>query len=179
MQYYTILLGGGALVILSCLAAIFWFGGLLLPAIYRGGPFVPTSKRTTTNMLNLAQITNTDHVVDLGSGDGRLLFGSVALGAASAQGYEIHPGLVWFARWKTKWKHLQSKITIHQKTFWAADLQNCNVVFIYQLPDYMKRLEEKLTRELPIGARVVSHAFPFPTWEPTSKIGNLFLYIKK
>lgn len=178
MNYYTILLLGGSLVILSCLASIFWFGGFLLPLIYKGGPFVPTSKKTTQQMIDLAMITSTDRVADLGSGDGRLLVGAISAGAASAEGYEIHPGLVWISRLRAKGRHTSSKIRIYQKSFWNADLSNITIVFLYQLPDPMKRLEEKLKRELPTGARVVSHAFPFPNWEPTEVRGKIYLYKK-
>ncbi len=176
MDYYTILLVGGLVVILSCLAAIFWFGGCLLPFLYKGAPFVPSSKKTTKQMIDFADIVSTDRIADLGSGDGRLLFGAIDAGAATAEGYEIHPGLVWASRLKVTRHRLQSKIIVHYKTFWDADLSHITLVFLYQLPDSMVRLEEKLKRELPSGARVVSHAFPFPNWEPTEVRGKIYLY---
>lgn len=171
------LLVGGSLVILSCLASIFWFGGFLLPLIYRGAPFVPTSNSTTKQMIEVAHIVQSDHVTDLGSGDGRLLVAAIAAGAASADGYEIHPGLVWISRASSKMRGMKSRITIYQKTFWKADLSKTTVVLLYQLPDSMQRLEDKLKRELPAGARVISHAFPFPNWEPTEKRGKIYLYV--
>lgn len=176
MSYYTILLLGSSLVILMCLASIFWFGGFLLPLIYRGAPFVPSSRETTKKMIDIARLKPSDHVVDLGSGDGRLLIGAIKAGAAHANGYEIHPGLVWFSRLRAKWNGMTNKITVHRKTFWNAELSGITVVFLYQLPDSMQKLSDKLKRELPKGARVVSHAFPFPNWEPVEVRGKVLLY---
>jgi hypothetical protein len=176
MTYYTILLVGGFIVILCCLASLFWFSGCLLPLLYKGAPFVPTSKNTTKQMIDFAKIVSSDRVADLGSGDGRLLFGAIAAGAQSAEGYEIHPGLVWFSRLKAKWKRMSSRITIHQKTFWDADLSQISLVFLYQLPNPMTRLSDKLKRELPPGARVVSNTFTFPNWKPEEVRGKIYLY---
>ena len=176
MDYYFIVLVGGSLVILACLACIFWFGGFLLPIIFGGGPFVPTSNKTTKLMVEIAKIKPTDHVTDLGSGDGRLLIAAVQAGAATADGYEIHPGLVWVSRLKNRAQKMSERIVIYQKTFWEADLSKTTVVLLYQIPDSMKRLEEKLRRELPSGARVVSHAFLFTTWQPAETHGKIRLY---
>ncbi len=176
MTYYTILLLGGSIVILCCVASIFWFGGALLPFFYKGAPFVPTSHGTTKQMIELARIVDTDRVADLGSGDGRLLLEAARAGAKAAQGYEIHPGLVWISRLSARWQHLHSQITIYQKSFWDADLSDITLVFLYQLPDAVARLEQKLKRELPAGARVVSHAFPFPNWKPEEVRGKIYLY---
>lgn len=170
---------GGSAVIFACLVAIFWFGGLLLPMFYGGGPFVPTSNETVAHMIRLANITPNDRVADLGSGDGRMLIAAVKAGAKSAVGYEIHPGLVVVSRARAKAAHVQDKVHTIKKSFWKADVHDVNVVLLYQLPDSMEELEKKLLAELPNGARVVSHAFPMKTWQPIKKEGKLYLYIKK
>ncbi len=177
-QYILILLVGGFLVILSLLAAIFWFGGYLLPLIFGGAPYVPSAKKRVETMMRLAQFTASDHVIDMGSGDGLLLFSAIEAGAKTAEGYEIHPGLVSISRRRAKWKNLHDRITIHQRSYWNADLSSAHVVVLYQIPDSMERLERKLWEELPIGARVVSNAFPFPNWKPVTEENRVFLYRK-
>jgi hypothetical protein len=170
---------GGIVIILACFVSIFWFGGLLLPMFYGGGPFVPTSNKTVDHMIRLAQITASDRVADLGSGDGRMLIAAMKAGAKSAVGYEIHPGLVAVSRSWARKEKLQDKVETIQKSFWKADVHDVNVVLLYQLPDSMEELENKLREELPDGARVVSHAFPMKTWVPTKIEGKLYLYEKK
>ncbi|MBI5369605.1 50S ribosomal protein L11 methyltransferase [Candidatus Uhrbacteria bacterium] len=176
MDYIFILLVGGSLVILSCLASIFWFGGFLLPLIFNGAPFVPTSNKTTSLMIEMAKVLPTDTVIDLGSGDGRLLIAAVEAGAQKGIGYEIHPGLVWLSRLRVHLRRLDDRITILQKSYWQADLEGISLVVLYQIPDSMQRLGDKLKRELPKGARVVSHAFPFPGWAPDETRGKILHY---
>lgn len=177
-QYTLILLVGGSLVILGLLASIFWFGGFLLPLIFGGAPYVPSARKRVQTMMRLADFKNTDHVVDLGSGDGLLLFSSLQAGAGTAEGYEIHPALVAISRRRSKWNRLNDRLTVHQRSYWNADLSKTDVVVLYQIPNSMERLEKKLWDELPMGARVVSNAFPFPNWKPIVEEERVYLYKK-
>jgi len=175
----AILLFGSIVVILVCFASVFWFGGLLLPVIFKGGPFVPSSNKRMQVMIRLANIKPTDRVVDLGSGEGKFLVEAIRAGAQSAEGYEIHPGLVVYSRLRAKKNKMQNKIRIHQQSFWKADVSNATIVFLYQLPDSMQKLQDKLQKELPIGARVISNTFSFPTWPSSKQEDNIYVYEKK
>jgi phospholipid N-methyltransferase len=172
----AILLFGSIVVILLCFASMFWFGGLLLPLFFKGGPFVPSSNKRTQTMIRLANIKPTDRVVDLGSGEGKFLVEAIRAGAQSAEGYEIHPGLVVYSRLRAKLNKMQNKIKIHQRSFWKADVSNATIVFLYQLPDHMQKLQDKLEKELPIGARVISNTFSFPTWLPIKQEEKTYVY---
>lgn len=172
---FLIVLFGGVIVIIACLSAIFWFGGLLLPLIFSGAPFVPSSKERVKAMIKLADIKPTDRVMDLGSGDGQFLIEAVKAGVKSAEGYEIHPGLVWFSRWRAR---KNKNIRVNRKSFWDADVSKADVVFLYQLSNHMTKLEVKLQKELPSGARVISNAFTFPNWKPVKQEGKIYVYIK-
>lgn len=177
-QLLFIYLVGGLAVIISCLASIFWFGGMILPMFYGGGPFVPSSNKTVERMIRLAQIKETDRVCDLGSGDGRMLLAAMRAGAKSAVGYEIHPGLVLISHLRMRAKKIQNQVHTVHKSLWKADLHDVTVVLLYQLPETMVALEKKLRDELPIGARIVSHAFPLKHWKPELVEGNLYVYKK-
>ena len=76
-------------------------------------------------------------------------------------------------------KRIQDKAHTFKQSFWNADLTKYNVVFIYQLPKPMQVLSQKLQKELPHGARVVVHAFPFDDWEPSLIEGKIYVYEKK
>ena len=174
-----ILLGSILLVILLLGLSVFWAAGSILPMLFRGGPFIPSSGKITQKMLELADIRESDHVFDLGSGDGRLLIGALRAGAQKATGYEIHPGLVWLSRWWAKHAGFQTKMTIHQTSLWHADVSQATVVFLYQLPNTMKALEQRLYEQLPKGARVIVHDFAFTEWIPTQTTEHVLVYQKK
>jgi phospholipid N-methyltransferase len=169
----------GALVIILNIFAIFWFGGMLIPIISFGGPYVPSSNERVRRMLKMAEITTNDIVVDLGSGDGRLLIGALEQGAQYAIGYEIHPGLAKYARTKLARKGMTDRSTVFHKSMWKADLSNVTLVLLYQIPYAMEKLGDKLLSELPSGARVVSNAFTFPNWKPIKDEADIHVYIKK
>ncbi len=73
---------------------------------------------------------------------------------------------------------MQNKINFQQRSFWKADVSNATIVFLYQLPDHMQKLQDKLEKELPIGARVISNTFTFPTWPPIQQEDNIYVYEK-
>jgi SAM-dependent methyltransferase len=121
-----------------------------------GAPFVPTKTPAADAMVRLSGIKNGDVVYDLGSGDGKLLLLAAKKGAR-AIGYEINPLLVFFANLRgarTKWKN-----------FWNADIRDADIIFIYLLPWKMKRLADKLKKDLRPGTTVVSNSFIFPGWK--------------
>lgn len=138
---------------------------------------MPSREDQVAGMISIANIQPTDRVADLGSGDGRLLVAAVQAGALHATGYEILPSLVRQSKKKIAQIGLNDRITILRQSFWDANLSNATVVFLYQIPYAMKRLERILQNELPEGARVVSNAFSFPHWKPKKVEQNIFLYI--
>jgi len=155
-----------ALIVLLVLFAI-WLGfDLWIPKQYRGAPFVPTPKKEAQIFAEAARITPDDTVVDLGSGDGRLVVAAAQAGAKRAIGYELHPGLIWRARLNARLHGCRNTEFIKQ-SIWKIDFDDFDVVFMYQFPNVMEGLEEKLRNELPSGARVVVKDFPFPNWKPS------------
>ncbi len=166
-----------ALVIAIDFAAIWWFGSMLIPIIAGGGPYVPTGHDVVEEMITVANLNPTDTVIDLGSGDGRILIAAAKAGSAKAIGYEIHPGLVKLSRRKARRAGVGDKVEIRKRSMWKADLSGTNVVFLYQIPYSMEKLRNKIEDELPKGTRIISHAFEIPERTPVSKHGKALLYI--
>jgi len=150
---------------------------MLLPIILKGGPFVPSSWQRVEQMIRMAHLTPKDTVIDLGSGDGRILMAALRAGAKKATGYEIHRGLVSFTRWMANRKKLQDRLTVHCRSFWKADISEGDVIFLYQLPLAMKLLEEKIKKEAKPGTRIISNGFIFPNWTPEKQEGGTYLYL--
>lgn len=132
-----------------------------------GAPYVATPDAIVDAMLELAQTGPDDRVVDLGSGDGRIPIHAVArFHARSGLGVEIDGGLVRLARENARAAEVADRVRFVEGDLFATDVRDATVVTVYLLPAMMGPLERKLRAELPAGARIVVHDFPFPNWTP-------------
>ncbi|MBT3419423.1 MAG: class I SAM-dependent methyltransferase [Candidatus Magasanikbacteria bacterium] len=146
-------------------------------ALKTGAPYVPTKKTTIDTMIKLSKPQKGEQVVDLGSGDGRMLF-AVAKTGATCIGIEINPVLCFYANMKARIKGIENVHT-KKENLWKTDLQHTNVLMLYFWPTKMDDLQKKIEKEMKPGSRVISHAFHFPNWKPEEKSGNVYLYIVK
>lgn len=178
MDSTTIFLVFILILCLLIILAVFVTQTSQIVSMFFGAPFVPTQRKTVATMIRIANITKDDIAVDLGSGDGRVTIAAAEAGARRALGFEIQPHLVWYARAVARRKGLGGRAAFINGSFWKADFSSVTVVFIYQLTGVMKKLEQKLLRELPSGARVVSNSFVFKKWQPEKTESCIILYRK-
>jgi len=143
----------------------------------RGAIFLPIHKKRVDTMIALSSVRPEDKVVDLGSGDGRIVI-EFAKAGAEAHGYEINPFLVWLSRKNIREAGLKGKAFVHWKSFWRVNLSDYSIVTLFGINYIMKDLEQKLLKELTPGSRVVSYLFQFPTWQSEKKEYGVFLYKK-
>jgi len=116
-------------------------------------------------------------MVDLGSGDGRIVV-AFARAGIEAHGYELNPVLVWYSYALIYGLGLQKHAHIHFGNFWKEDLSDFNIVTVFGLRPMMGELEKKLVHELPSGARILSNNLQFPTLEFKQKEEGVYLYSK-
>lgn len=163
-------------IIISSLVLLALFGTLVVIVwSFFNAPYAPSVKNRLDAMLDLANIQPGDKAVDLGSGDGRVVI-AMAQAGAEAHGYEINPWLVLWSRYAIRRAGLKGRAFVHCKSLWHADVHDSNLVALYILDRVMPSLEEKLGKELPPNARIVSNAFQFPTWKPIKRKDNVYLY---
>ena len=135
------------------------------------GPYVPTPQGIADTMLTLAHIGPDDYLIDLGSGDGRLVIGAVAkYKARGATGIEIKPELVAESARRAKEAGVGDRVTFIAGDLFAATIAHATIVTAYLLPHIMGDVERKLARELKPGARVVVHDYPLPNWKPVETV---------
>ena len=161
---------------LLCLFGIWWIYREVRPLVMGGGPFVPTSFETVQQMINAAKLTPADNIVDLGSGDGRIVLEAVRTLGCRGLGVEIDPGLVRLSQTRAQEMGLEDNATFVQQDFWKTDLSSATVVFLFQVPRAMKRLDVLLKERLRPGSRIVSNYFIFPDWEPLYQKGEVTVY---
>lgn len=143
---------------------------------YLGGPWVPSERDDVRQMLSLANIQPGESVVDLGAGDGRILFLAARGYGARAIGVEISP-LRWALIWiKTRMFGLQQQVQVKLGNLYKADLRQADVVMLYLMPGAVEKLQTKLERELKPGSRVVSNSYPVGDWPFVTRRGFIYLY---
>uniref|UniRef100_A0A7N9AVD5 Adenine nucleotide translocase lysine methyltransferase n=1 Tax=Mastacembelus armatus TaxID=205130 RepID=A0A7N9AVD5_9TELE len=128
-------------------------------------PYIPASKAQVDNVMTLLRCRK-GGIVDLGSGDGRIVLEASRQGFIPAVGYELNPWLVRLARFHAWRAGQHGKVSYRREDLWKVDLTECKNVTVFLAPSVLSLLQEKLQAELPDDALVVAGRFPFPNWEP-------------
>jgi hypothetical protein len=156
---------------LACaVAALCATAALAADLVRSGGPYVPTPQTVVDAMLDLARVGPADFVVDLGSGDGRIVLSGATRHKARGMGVDIDGELVDRANASARQLGIQDRVTFLQQDVFATDLSQATVLTLYLLPGMMESLRPKLLRELKPGTRIVSHDFDFGEWKPDRTI---------
>jgi protein-L-isoaspartate O-methyltransferase len=128
--------------------------------------FVPTAESIVIKMLEMAKVTKTDHVIDLGSGDGRIVITAAKRYGARGMGVEIDPALVQRARENAQAAGVADRATFVEGDLFEANIRDATVITMYLLPDLNMRLRPKLLSDLKPGTRIVSHNYDLGDWKP-------------
>ena len=140
---------------------------------WRGAPYLPILRQPAQDLLDLAELRPGQTLIDLGSGDGRLLRLAAQRGIRGI-GYEINPWIYLVSRVVCfKYRHL---VTLHLGDYWRVTLPPREAVAVFLIERHMARLEQKLATELITPTVVVSYVFALPTRKPTRTTANAYHY---
>ncbi|MDP1671562.1 MAG: methyltransferase domain-containing protein, partial [Burkholderiales bacterium] len=120
-------------------------------AALTGGPYVPTPQRVVDAMLAVANVSDRDFVIDLGSGDGRIVITAAQKFGARGKGYDIDGELVERSTATAARLKLGDRVRFEKRDVLLADLKEATVITLYLLPAMMIELRAKLLRELKPG----------------------------
>jgi hypothetical protein len=143
-------------------------------------PYVPSTAVAVDEMLRLASITPQDVVVDLGSGDGRIVIAAAKKFGARGFGVDIDADLVREANDNARKQGVAERVQFFQRDIFATDISQASVVTLYLLTGMLERLKPKLLNELKPGARVVAHEFAIPGWRPDLHVNiskDIYLWV--
>jgi SAM-dependent methyltransferase len=129
-------------------------------------PFITTPPEVVERMLELAGTRADDLVVDLGSGDGRIVIAAARKYGARGLGIELDGKLVRRSRENAEAAGVADKVRFVEGDVLVADLSQATVVTVYLLPALMGQLQARFIDELAPGTRIVSHAFGMAGWAP-------------
>ncbi|HEX6983527.1 MAG TPA: class I SAM-dependent methyltransferase [Balneolaceae bacterium] len=132
-------------------------------------PFVPTPENVVEQMLDVANVNSSDYVIDLGSGDGRIVIAAAKRGA-TGHGVDLDPQRIKEARANAAEANVDDQIMFMQKDLFETDFSRASVITMYLLPSVNKQLRPKLLEELEPGTRIVSHDFDMGDWKPDKQL---------
>lgn len=126
--------------------------------------WVPTSEALIAKMFDLAKLTPKDFVMDLGSGDGRMIIAAAKRGARGL-GVEYNPKLVEYSRQLAAEAGVGDLAKFVEGDMFAADISKATLLSLFLLPENLRRLTPKFL-DLEPGTRIVVNTFGIPDWEP-------------
>ena len=128
-------------------------------------PFVTSPQPVTMAMLELAGVRADDVVLDLGSGDGRIVIAAAQHFGAHGLGVELSPGLVQRSRDNAAGAGVAARAQFRVQDLFETDLTVASVITMYLLPEVNLQLRPKLLALQP-GTRIVSHDWDLGAWQP-------------
>ena len=132
-------------------------------------PFITTPDNVTLAMLEMAHVGPGDFVIDLGSGDGRIVIVAAKKFGARGLGVEIVPDLVKVSREHAANAGVADRVVFREQDLFATDLAQATVITMYLLPDVNLELRPKILA-LKAGTRIVSHDWDMADWTPDKTI---------
>jgi SAM-dependent methyltransferase len=162
-----------ALVAVTCILAGAFYAAQQTPTLRQPDVvYVPTPQQVVDAMLGLAEVTSSDVVYDLGSGDGRIPITAAQKYGARAVGIDINPERIKEARENLSKTTVGDKVTFLNQDLFETDISEATVVTLYLLPSLNLKLMPTL-KALKPGTRIVSHSFDMGTEWPPEKTQNV------
>ena len=131
-------------------------------------PFVVTPAEIVERMLRMAEVGKGDHLIDLGSGDGRIVIAAAQRGA-TALGVDLDPDLVRIASANARRAGVAERTQFQVRDLFETDLSQASVVAFYLLPEFNAKLLPRLLALKP-GTRIVSHDGGIGEWPPDERL---------
>lgn len=133
-------------------------------------PYVPATDRQVQNVMKLLR-NRKGNVIDLGSGDGRIVLAAAKLGFP-AFGVELNPWLILYSKLQALNLGLNKLASFKRQDIWKTDLTKFENIIIFGVDEMMPQLEEKLKNELNSGCCVIACRYPLPTWKKSTTIDS-------
>jgi SAM-dependent methyltransferase len=158
-------------IFIELLIAIFFciYMSLLFYSSLMGSPYVPTRKKAIRDILDRAKLKKGSLFIDLGCGDGRIVREAVSYKQVKGIGVDINPVLIFWARLKTRLAHMKG-IEYKVENIYHTDISKADAIYIFLLPQFLRKLRPKLEKEAKKGTLIISHGFTIKDWEPEQMI---------
>jgi len=133
-------------------------------------PYVQTPQNVVDKMLQIAKVGPADYVIDLGSGDGRMIITAAQKYGARGFGVDLDKRLVQLANKRAASAGVADRAVFYERDLYETDLTAASVVTIYLLPEVNLMLRPRLLATLKPGTRVVAHDYDMGEWKPDEQL---------
>ncbi len=142
-------------------------------------PYVVTDYEVVDAMLALAEVRPDNVVLDLGSGDGRILIAAARSHGARGLGVDIDPARIRESNANAQAAGVASRVAFRRQDLFQTPLSEADVLTLYLAPDVNLRLRPRILAEMRPGTRVVSHDFDMGDWrwDRRERIGSATIYL--
>lgn len=154
--------------VLSLAAALFAVPGVAQD--FGDTPYVQTPQNIVDRMLEVARVGPGDYVIDLGSGDGRMVITAAIKYGARGFGVDLDRRLVELANRLAARAGVADRAAFYERDLYETDLTAASVVTIYLLPEVNLMVRPKLLATLRPGTRIVSHDYGMGEWPPDQQM---------
>jgi hypothetical protein len=156
-------------------ARLVWIAGLIALGVSSAGVraqegagdvvYVPTPQVVVETMLAMAKVSAKDYVIDLGSGDGRIVITAAKKFGAQGFGVDLDQVLLKRANEAAQREGVADRARFIEQNLFETDLSKATVITSYLLPEMNEKLRPKILRLRP-GTRVVAHDYHMGEWQP-------------
>jgi protein-L-isoaspartate O-methyltransferase len=133
-------------------------------------PYVQTPQNVVDRMLQVAKVGAGDYVIDLGSGDGRMVITAAQKYGARGFGVDLDRRLVQLANKRAASAGVADRAVFYERDLYETDFSAATVVTIYLLPEVNLMVRPKLLATLRPGTRIVSHDYGMGEWPPDEQM---------
>lgn len=167
------------LFILLIIVGLFVLLSFVWPPDSPWSPWWKTSVVLSRIVCQVGKVTKNDTLFELGSGNGTTLMVAAKEFGAKGVGVEIDPLRYWYSRYVIWRCGLSANVVLHRKNFFAVDISEATIVYVYLVPKALKKLKNKFLEELAPGTKIVSLKYTIPYLEEISldKEHDLHVYI--
>src|SRR6185436_6395928 len=120
-------------------------------------PFITTPDNVTMTMLQIARVNAQDYVIDLGSGDGRIVITAAKRYGARGLGVDLDGALVSEAKREARRQGVADRVEFLEQNLFITDIDKATVLTSYLFPQVNMELRPRFFAELKPGTRIVSH----------------------
>jgi hypothetical protein len=152
-----------------CLVLLAGASALPLHAAESRVPYVPTPQAVVDRMLEIAKVGAQDYLIDLGSGDGRIVITAARKYGTRGFGVDIDPERIDESNENARRAGVADRVAFYRRNLFETSLDEATVITMYLLPQVNLELRPRLLALKP-GTRIVSHDFSMDAWQPDQHV---------